>query len=449
MAKKINKRFIYIILAILFFSNPDLYFKNLVQVENHVNQVRKEKLSNDGFISNDNYNLFWFIHISDTHFVWNDQNKIDYFYNLLNVTYKEIEPLFIYHTGDIVDANQGLEQNKLEWEIYRNALIENSMNTSIYMDVIGNHDAIQDPLFQYYLNHSMMGNSFNTTQFSFNKSLNFGEYAFIGLNTAKKSYNLFEFGFIGSLNSEEINWYENELEKYKNFDKIFVFGHHPPSHQPFYKVLSEESVNGKDFYELNKEYNVSYYFSGHIHENSIQYIDELLSISTINFVQNTGKYRIVVLDNNSLSTTIANVGAWPQAVITNPSKENCLFKNLNKKEEKIRVIAWDPKGIDSITWSFFDANGDHQITKWEPLERIFADEPLWEGDLGLDFHGKVLLKIRVEGLSGVRYHSLLYSFYEVITITSILTVIFMTLGLISLSLFIITNTFIQDYKKRK
>ncbi|GAG79188.1 unnamed protein product [marine sediment metagenome] len=134
----------------------------------------------------------------------------------------------------------------------------------------------------------MMGLSFNSTQYSFNHSFTFGQYAFIGLDTAKESYNLFEFGFQGFLNSEELDWYENELEKYKDFDKIFVFGHNPSNYPPFYKINSEESLSGKGFYELNEEYNVSFYLSGHIHENSFQYSNNILTSTTSNFDQGGG-----------------------------------------------------------------------------------------------------------------------------------------------------------------
>ena len=245
-----------------------------------------------------------------------------------------------------------------------------------------------------------------------------------------------------------MDWYEIELEKYKDFDKIFVFGHHPPSYPPFYSIQSEESLSGKDFYELNEEYNVSYYLSGHIHDNTIQYFDKLLTISTLNFDQENGKYRIVVLDNNRLSTSIGTVGVWPQAIITNPPGEEYLFGHPNDKEEPLRVIAWDPKGIESVTWSLFDIAGKYQITPWKPLVRIFIDEPLWEGNLDVEFHGRLMLKIQIKGYSGTAFKTLIYNLKEEISIISLLIAVIMTIALTSISLFIIFNVY-NEVSKRK
>ncbi|MFX1419322.1 MAG: metallophosphoesterase family protein [Promethearchaeota archaeon] len=396
----------------------------------------KELSTNQGFISEDNYNIFWFIHITDTHFSWPDDDKIASFYHLLNETYKQIDPLFIYHTGDIVDASFGLQQNIWEWKTYQKALDDNKMNASIYMDVIGNHDAIQDSNFNYFLNYSMMGGSFNTTQCSFNKTFDFGKYAFIGLNTAKESYNLVEFAFQGSLNSSEMNWYENELEKHKNSTKIFVFGHHPPNYPPYYTIKSEDNINGKDFYELNEEYNVSYYLSGHVHENSIYHNEELLTITTGNFEQRGGTYKIICLDNNSLSTSIEDVGNWPQAIITCPASEKYLFEDLSNRDNKIRILTWDPKGIKSVKWSLFDSSGEFQLTNWTSLNNISEKSLLWEAKINFEFGGDILLKIQVEGGSGITTRILRYNLNNQISFNSLVVAIIMTIGLISISIII-------------
>lgn len=443
MINKINKKLIRIIFLLIFVINAYIYSIISLSDENHLTFEKKRGLnyaknisSNQGFISSNYYELFWFIQISDTQFLWYDDDKIDDFYEFLNETYKVIAPLFIYNTGDLVNTYYGLQQNKDEWELYKKALEDNNMNASAYMDVIGNHDAMEDPNFMYFLNYSMMGISFNTTQYSFNKSFNFGNFAFIGLNTAKKSYNLLEFGFQGFLSSEELDWYENELEKYKEFDKIFVFGHHPPSYPPFYNIKSERSVSGKDFYELNEEYNVSYYFSGHIHSNYLQYLNELLSITTANFDQNGGVYRIISLDNNSLSTSIGYVGDWPQAIITHPSGEEYLFGNLNVKGKKIRVLAWDPKGIISVKWNLFDIKGEYQLMNWQSLEKISDNKPLWEGNLDFQYRGNLLLRIQIEGGSGETLKILEYNLKKEISVFSLSVAIIMIAGLISISIII-------------
>jgi len=435
--------------------NLSVYSINSNSYENHlrleqgdkINYLKKPLLSN-GFVSSNDYKLIWFIQISDTQFLWYDAAKISRFYNFLNETYKEITPLFIFHTGDIVNANNGLEQDKTEWENYRKALDDNNMNASIYMDVIGNHDAVNNPNFTYFLNYSMMGLAFNTTQYSFNCSFKFGQYAFIGLDTAKESYTLFQFGFQGFLSSEELDWYENELEKYRDFDKIFVFGHNPSNYPPFYNIKSDVSISGKDFNELNEEYNVSFYLSGHIHENSFQYSNNLLTITTSNFDQGGGIYRIVSLDDNRLSTSVGYVGDWPQAIITNPPGEEYLLGDLVAVEEKLRVLAWDPKGIISVKWSLFDAQSKFQLINWKPFVKISDEDPLWESSLNFTNLGNLLIKVKIEGGSGEIVKELRYNLsddnndnFNNITI-SLLVLVIMVVGLVSTA--IIYNHYIPN-----
>ncbi|MFX1480090.1 MAG: metallophosphoesterase family protein [Promethearchaeota archaeon] len=396
-------------------------------------QVDKNTFNNFGSISSDGNEILWFIQITDTQFLWYDEDKISDFYEFLNNTYKTIKPLFIYHTGDIVDANHGLEQDVFEWKRYRKALNDNSMNASNYMDIIGNHDAIGDIDFRNFLNYSMMGHVFNTTQYSFNKSFNFGDFAFIGLNTAKKSYNLFEFGFLGFLNSKELDWYENQLEKYKDFNRIFVFGHHPIEYPPFYKIISAESSSGNSFNDLNKEYNISYYLSGHIHEDSFQYFNnDLLTITTRNFDAEGGTYRLISLDNNSLSTSIGHVGIWPEAIITHPASEDYHFRNLNIKDNKIRVLAWDPKGISSVEWCFFDKENRNQLTDWEPLKKN-SHENLWHGDITFKNRGILELNIKIEGGSGTKLKKMRYYLETNEKPISFLILIIILVGFISIS----------------
>jgi len=440
MTAKGNKNLFYVIFLLISFcelsSSANSIWFNDTHLENdstHDFQVDKITLSDFGSISSNGNKIFWFIQISDTQFLWYDDNKISDFYELLNDTYKSIKPLFIYHTGDIVDANQGLEQDVVEWQRYRKALNDNFMNESNYMDVIGNHDAIGDIDFRNFLNYSMMGHTFNKTQYSFNKSFNFGDFAFIGLNTAKKSYNIVEFGFLGFLSSKELDWYESQLEKYKDFDRILVFGHHPIDYPPFYRIISAESSSGKSFDDLNKEYNVSYYLSGHIHENSFQFFnDDLLAITTSNFDADGGMYRIISLDNNSLSTSIGHVGIWPQAIITHPAAEDYLFRYLNIKDNKIRVLAWDPKGISSVEWSFFDKENKNQLTDWEPLERNFYDN-LWQGDLKFKNRGELVLNIRIKGGSGTKLKKTRYYLEVIERPVSFLILIIILAGFISIS----------------
>jgi len=396
--------------------------------------------SKNGFINSEGHKIFWFIQVTDTQFIWLNQNNKDMFSKFLNETNEIIKPLFTIHTGDIVDADNGRSQNLVEWQNYNKSLSENKINSSIYVDLVGNHDGSEDPNYSYFINYSITGREYGVTQISFNHSFSFGNYAFIGINTAKDSYdNLFDFAFGGFLNTEELDWYEHELEKYKNYDNIFVFGHHPPFFLPYYKIISNLSSTGKSFYDLNKEYHVKYYFCGHLHSNYIQKIDGLNTIITDNFDDKNGTYRIVVIDGNQLSTSIESIDKWPQAIITYPPSHKFYDSQFNIDLEKIHILAWDPKGIVSVEWSVFFESGE-QLKSWAFLQRNNESEPLWEGDFckDLSYDTNYIIKVKIEGNSGqiireIKYNSPINMDYELIYM--ILTVFI--IGIITIPLIII------------
>jgi len=169
---KLKSIFILIIIGIdlCIGTTPILLLENShLLKKNQGFELSKTNLSNQGIINYSKQRLFWFIHISDTQFVWSANDSINNFYQLLNETYHEINPLFIYNTGDLVDANNGAGQDIKEWKLYQTALEDNKMNSSIYKDLVGNHDAANDPDFSYFLNYSMMGKDLGVLQYSFNK----------------------------------------------------------------------------------------------------------------------------------------------------------------------------------------------------------------------------------------------------------------------------------------
>ena len=414
--KNVPKKNCIILLLICFsyFIDPqlckkDIYINNTNQNIN--NNADYSEISNNGVISYEGNDIFWFIQITDTQFVWLNQNNLEIFNKFLNETNKIIKPLFIINTGDIVDANMGRHQNFEEWQKYNETLTVNNMNSSSYIDLVGNHDGSEDPQFEYFINYSLTGSEYKTTQVSFNHSFVFGNYAFIGLNTAKDSYNnLLEFAFTGFLNTKELDWYEKELIKYEKYDEIFVFGHHPPYFPLYYKIISNRSSTGKSFFDLNSEFNVKYYFCGHVHQNFIEKSEGLTTIITDNFDDNKGTYRIVAVNHNQISTSIENVGKWPQGIIISPTDFNLYDPQYGLERPKIQVLTWDPKGVLDVEWCAYLEDGI-LLKNWSSLNKNVNKDTLWEGDISGDLKDNkdYIIKVRITSESGQVIRTIIYN----------------------------------------
>lgn len=423
----IKKQAIFFYLLLITLIGSSLYFipaiSNLFSMSNLGSNQNSESesfvsLSNHGSINASENEIFWFIHVTDTQDIWYNEDRIDNWYELLNESYNTILPSFIYNTGDLVNSDyhnfltaNERDQRVEEWERYEKSLKENGMNSSIYMDVMGNHDAYGDPEYQYFLEYSIMGSEFDTLQYSFKRRFTFGEYAFIGLHTPEDFGIRYPFGLFGYLNTPELDWYEQELKKYHDCDRIFIFGHHPP-----FELYSAFSSSGKTFFQLNEEFDVDYYFVGHGHSNTFQNINGMLAIETEKFSHNDGTYRIVALDNNQLSTSLEHVGQWPQSIITNPTIKDYMTQNLDDIK-KIRVLAWDPKGIDSVEWSAYTPDGNIKLRDWKDLSNSTNDMNLWEGNwddlenelIEINDLSSMLIKVRTQGGSGENIEEMIYS----------------------------------------
>ena len=165
----------------------------------------------------------------------------------------------------------------------------------------------------------------------------------------------------------------------------------------------------------------------------------------MNFDQNNGQYRIIVLDNEKLSTSIESVGIWPQAIITNPSGEEYLFEEVKNIIENLRVLAWDPEGVISVKWGLFDIRGKCQLTDWQLLENLPTNSPLWVGDLDFPDSDEFLLRVKIEGASGESIEELVVNLKPNNFFEFMLIIIILCVALASLTS--ITHKFLEPYIK--
>ena len=334
-------------------------------------------LTQSGTIENGSRHLFWFIHITDTQDCWVDAEKTQAFNRFLNETFSTIRPKYIINTGDLVNTdhedfwarNDG--QWDLEWLAYNNTLNQTGMNTSVYIDLMGNHDVYGDPKFSYYYNYSLLGSSKGVTQYSWNYSNPSGKFAFIGLHTPDNDGVEYPFALFGAMNQVELDWYEKQLQAYNDAEIIFTFGHHP-----LYDTLSGLSSSGNNLLQLHDKYGVDAYFYGHNHMNLNEYYPELggiRAIQTTMFSDNRGSYRIVAVDGTGISSEVGSVGEWPQGIITNPPAGDHLYQDYDNdlltEINSIRVLAWDPTGVVNVRIRVGDGS-------W--INATHIEGPLWE-----------------------------------------------------------------------
>ena len=372
-------------------------------------------LANRGYENSSGNEIFWFLHATDTQHIWYNDGKIANWNRFLNESFNVIDPVMIWNTGDLVDSDyenfvSGNERDQRieEWQRYNQSLNDNNMNSSVYMDVMGNHDVYGDPSRSYSRQYSMMGQSFDALQYSVRKSFSFGNYAFIGLDTPETYGAEYPFGLFGHLNTPKLDWYEAELNKYSDTKKIFIFGHQPP-----FEIYSGRTTSGKDFFTLNAEHRVFAYLCGHGHESTFQNVNGMFAIETNRFDREGGNYRILAMDNDYLSSSIENVGQWPQGIITYPPQENLINEDITGVA-KIRALAWDPKNVTKVEWSAYDLSGATKITEWATLNNVTNDGPLYEGiwDTNLNDGNDYLIKVKITGGSGESIKEIYYSSHK-------------------------------------
>lgn len=398
-------------------SGAQIFPKETVQDELVLNEG--ENLTNQGKVKNNDYKIFWFIQITDTQSIWmewgGDERRdpedgsiknVKYFFN---ETQNTIKPVFIVNTGDLVDSdyhnfflrNRG--QLLDEWSYYNETITERGMNSTFYFDIPGNHDVYRDPLCAYYLNYSMSGSFFGTDQFLVNINFTWGNYSFYFLSTPEDYGLEYPFALGGKFGKNEINWFQNKLVANANNNLSFAFGHHPPL-----EIISCRASTGQNFINLLRDYQIKAYFCGHGHMETYQDIYGVAAVETGKFSHDWGTYRIVAVDEDRVST-VQQIGQhWPVGIITNPIDEKFAIGKYDMQKhmnpQKIRALAWDPLGVTSVEW-----RSDRNPT-WTLMNEIIGD-PLWEADFdnSLIDGKKHLIEIRINGGSGTKIESIIYS----------------------------------------
>jgi hypothetical protein len=350
------------------------------------------------YYSSDNDRVFWFIHMSDIHIgARGDQDSRNLEW-IVTQAKNVINPSFIVATGDLTDSTNG---NPLgwpngpyqeEWDEYNAILLSHGVDASFYYDIPGNHEHYNDQYFSYYLSNSIQGQATGETQISWTRDFPFGQYHFLGINTADNTgsgFSLFwPYGDYAGLDASELAFVDQELLSNSDATLSLVFGHHPLSDTG--NIIDTYLFYGADeFIQLMDAYGVSLYGNGHLHEFSEDFFIQNMSEGVFYLnVASLGKstdnhYSIIAVDCNGISAITQSINTWPVVFITAPLDKYLggvinpyAYSVPNSASNPIRALVFDSNAVTQV---FYRIDG---VGEWYPMSQVGVTNPsypyLWE-----------------------------------------------------------------------
>ena len=295
-------------------------------------------------------------------------------------------------TGDLTDCTDGAlfpqdpcpEDEWIEYRAILSAADLASIGTDFkdfYYDIPGNHDAYNDANFTFYCDYNLRNTNYPNSptlcqkQLSWTREFSFGNYHFIGVNTAGNDGRGFWDGYWGDyagLDSEELAFIQNELAlEYPNVALTLIFGHHAMDETPGVSGDSWIYYGAPEFASLMETYGVASYGYGHTHEFTEQFFTGGTDYHTgapyslspgifyIN-INSLGKssnnhFNITAIDCNGIATVTQAINTWPVVLITAPMDvdlgvaDNPYTYNVpNSNTNPIRVLVFDANTPSSV-----------------------------------------------------------------------------------------------------
>jgi hypothetical protein len=260
-----------------------------------------------------------------------------------------------------------------------------------FYDIPGNHDAYNDQYFIYYLTNSVQGRATGATQHSWTRSFAFGDYHFLGVNTADNTGNSFFSDYWGDhagLDSTELAFISSELQAHSSAALTLVFGHHPLS--PTGNDEDTYIYYGRDeFVGLMNGHGASLYGYGHTHESSESFYTAGMTEGVFYFnVSALGKdspnqFTVTAIDCNGIASVTQNVNTWPVVLITSPMDRylgglaNPYAYSVPKSSANpIRALVFDTAAVSQVQYRIDSAGS------WYPMQHTATGNPNYPPPLG-------------------------------------------------------------------
>lgn len=346
--------------------------------------------------------IFWFLHISDTHvgedlgYGTQDTDNLSW---VLAAADGVIFPEFIVCTGDLVDATDGWlvpsGQYQSEWDEYDGLLAGRSV--TFFHDLPGNHDTYFDEGATHYLGNSLIGTSYGTMHEAWSHAFPFGEYLFVGLNSADTSGAWAGFDNPG-IGAEEQAVLAESLAAWDEARLAFVFSHHP----------SDDLEEGAEEVEaLLAEGGVSAWGAGHVHAHSEEQragtLHLVLDSSGKGEEHNLGLYAV---DHDGVALRAADIGRWPLVLITAPVDAGLGGENpwaytvsIHHDANPVRALVFDENPPVSV---YFRVDGGEAVAMEEQAPNIW--QAPWDAT-GLS-EGRHEVAVHAVSLSGSDSHTI-------------------------------------------
>ncbi|XP_017772188.1 PREDICTED: transmembrane protein 62-like isoform X2 [Nicrophorus vespilloides] len=333
-------------------------------------------------------NLIWFLQISDIHIsIFRENSRITEFREFCHLTLDVIKPTVVLATGDLTDAktpdNIGSQQNKGEWEFYKDVLKEaNVLNKTIWLDIRGNHDNFNVINFEspqnFFTNYSIQGKE-HPRSYLYQIEKNGVLYSFLGVDACLKPGPRRPFNFVGLLDNQEIDEIKLLIEKVEESksDHTVWFGHFPTS-----CIISQSDGIRSLLRTLDQG---MVYVCGHLHTLG-GLVSNMYTLQKDGFLElelgdwkDNRRYRLMAIDHGLISFTDVGHREWPVVLITNP--KHALFVIPEKENIEsiansthIRILAFSMSkitkvqvNIDETGWhACIHKNGPLYVLEWDP-----------------------------------------------------------------------------------
>lgn len=350
-------------------------------------------------------NMLHFMHITDIHISkFNKVGGLTHLQSFLKNELPLVAPDLVLCTGDLTDAKfkhkLTSQQHRVEWVSYHDALSQSKVlerqNSKFWWDMRGNHDCYSVPSFNHSLNLYTSLSAVKTQGYSFTVTKPFGEYSFVALDACPNTGLSKPLSFFGYLDSEDMDFLAESLERAQTHNHVFVLTHYPLSCMHLGKT--RQGRNLKEFAGR-----VSLWLSGHLHTF---FGDELYAHRSpgvleleLGDMKSNGLFRTIVVDHDLVSFrdfTISGAAlpmspddhtpftGYPLVHITNPKDARYVLPDkeplgLTATSTHIRVLVWSSLPISSVcaeidgielnnatyngvgsSWSSIQATGEQQ-----------------------------------------------------------------------------------------